>query len=70
LFHDAAEHGASAACGVRLPGAKTIDEEQRERDDYHQPLSQWTPEYGEQMIEGWRKAGLDIAADSTTTKGP
>jgi TolB-like protein/cytochrome c-type biogenesis protein CcmH/NrfG len=24
----------------------------------------WTPEYGEQLIEGWRKAGLEIADES------
>jgi TolB-like protein/Flp pilus assembly protein TadD len=26
----------------------------------------WTPEYGEQLIEGWRKAGLEIADESQT----
>jgi hypothetical protein len=38
--HDASKPGASAAYGVRLRDAKTLDEQRRGRDDHHQPPRQ------------------------------
>jgi TolB-like protein/Tfp pilus assembly protein PilF len=68
-------HAALAACYGRLgehdAAAKAVHALLKLRPDFTHSVREviekwWEPEYVEQMIEGWRKAGLEIAGEKAT----
>jgi TolB-like protein/tetratricopeptide (TPR) repeat protein len=71
-FSHAATAAAFGQLGERDAAAKAVRDLLRVRPDFAATVrgdieKWWEPEYVESMIDGWRKAGLEIAGERATT---
>ncbi|MEO8348730.1 MAG: protein kinase, partial [Acidobacteriota bacterium] len=71
-FSHAATAAAFGQLGERDAAAKAVRDLLRVRPDFAATVRSdiekwWEPEYVESMIDGWRKAGLEIAGETKTT---